>query len=249
MRSLEQQYADLLAMQQFRAEDLEDGVIDGHVAVLSSSPLFAGSALSIFDLHGCRHVYESEYHRRIFSDAEGHYTGVRIHPDDYVQVLKNGVAGMRHVFMNEHRRDDVRNFKLIREYRAMVEGVYKRVTEDIQVLETDCRGNVWLTLSIVNISPDQQPPYDVMAQVLNVATGEAFPPLAELYDRDNILSPRQNEILGLIGCGKLSKEIAAELHISVNTVNTHRQHILDKLGVDNSMEAVRYARMLGLLDA
>ncbi len=47
----------------------------------------------------------------------------------------------------------------------------------------------------------------------------------------------------------LSKEIAAELHISVNTVNTHRQRILEKLGVGNSIEAVRYAHMLGLLEA
>lgn len=249
MKNLEKQYADLLAMQRFRTEELGEAVIERHVAELSSSPLFAGSALSIFDLHGCRHVYESEYHKRLFADTGGCYTGMRIHPDDYVQVMKNGVAAMRHVFMNERIRYKAKDFKLIREYRAMVGGAYKRVTEDMQVLETDSRGNVWLVLSIVNISPDQQPPYNVVSQVVNSASGDAFSPLDEFYDRDRILSPREGQILALIGRGMLSKEIAAELHISVNTVNTHRQRILEKLGVGNSIEAVRYAHMLGLLEA
>ena len=48
--------------------------------------------------------------------------------------------------------------------------------------------------------------------------------------------------------GKLSKEIADKLHISVHTVNTHRQRILKKLKVDNSIEAIKYARILGSFD-
>ena len=61
------------------------------------------------------------------------------------------------------------------------------------------------------------------------------------------MSGREREILRLIGRGKLSKEIADQLAISVHTVNTHRQRILEKLNVDNSMEAVRYASARGLL--
>jgi DNA-binding NarL/FixJ family response regulator len=53
--------------------------------------------------------------------------------------------------------------------------------------------------------------------------------------------------LQLVKDGRLSKEISEELHISVHTVNTHRQRILEKLDVDNSMEAVKYASELGLL--
>ncbi|MDR1880928.1 MAG: LuxR C-terminal-related transcriptional regulator, partial [Tannerellaceae bacterium] len=43
------------------------------------------------------------------------------------------------------------------------------------------------------------------------------------------------------------KEISNQLCISVHTVNTHRQRILEKLDVDNSLEAVKYASALGLL--
>ncbi|WP_235782360.1 response regulator transcription factor [Phocaeicola paurosaccharolyticus] len=45
----------------------------------------------------------------------------------------------------------------------------------------------------------------------------------------------------------LSKEISEQLFISVHTVNTHRQRILEKLDVNNSMEAVKYASALGLI--
>ncbi|MBR4413842.1 MAG: response regulator transcription factor, partial [Prevotella sp.] len=54
-------------------------------------------------------------------------------------------------------------------------------------------------------------------------------------------------ILGLIRQGMLSKEIASTLHISIFTVNKHRQNILEKLSVDNSMEAVQTALAMKLI--
>ena len=61
------------------------------------------------------------------------------------------------------------------------------------------------------------------------------------------LSEREIEILQMVKDGLLSKEISEQLYISTNTVNTHRQRILEKLDADNSMEAVKYASALGLL--
>ena len=72
-----------------------------HVENLSTSSLFTGSAISIFDLCHRSHVYESEYHKALFSDPDGVYEGMRIHPDDYATVMKHGVAGMKHVFMRK----------------------------------------------------------------------------------------------------------------------------------------------------
>jgi len=48
--------------------------------------------------------------------------------------------------------------------------------------------------------------------------------------------------------GLLSKEISNKLSISVHTVNTHRQRFLEKLGANNSMEAVVFASKFGLLE-
>ena len=62
------------------------------------------------------------------------------------------------------------------------------------------------------------------------------------------LSPREKQILSLIKEGYLSKEIAEKLFLSVHTVNTHRQRILEKLNVGTSIEAIRYSSNLGLLE-
>lgn len=53
MEILQKQYAELLAGQQFREEDLDPAVLARHIAALSSSALLAGCAVSIFDLHRC----------------------------------------------------------------------------------------------------------------------------------------------------------------------------------------------------
>lgn len=51
----------------------------------------------------------------------------------------------------------------------------------------------------------------------------------------------------LVARGFASKQIAEQLYISVNTVNNHRQKILEKTRASNTAEAVAYARTLGLV--
>jgi len=50
---------------------------------------------------------------------------------------------------------------------------------------------------------------------------------------------REKEILHLIGEGYSTKQIADKLNISVNTVETHRRHLLEKIQVKNSMELIK----------
>jgi DNA-binding NarL/FixJ family response regulator len=59
------------------------------------------------------------------------------------------------------------------------------------------------------------------------------------------LTVREHEVLGLIAAGLRNAEIAAELSVSLNTVEFHVRHILDKLGVRSRTEAVMRARSLG----
>ena len=62
-----------------------------------------------------------------------------------------------------------------------------------------------------------------------------------------ILSDREIQVLRLIDKGLISKQIADTLSISIHTVSRHRQEILAKLQVRNSIEACRVAKDLGLL--
>ncbi len=57
----------------------------------------------------------------------------------------------------------------------------------------------------------------------------------------NDLTKREYEVLGLVAMGKGNKEIAECLFISIKTVETHKGHILEKLGLRNSAELVKYA--------
>ena len=55
------------------------------------------------------------------------------------------------------------------------------------------------------------------------------------------LSVREMEIMKLLAAGLNSKQIAMQLSISKNTVDTHRRRILDKIGCNNLAELTRYA--------
>jgi len=61
------------------------------------------------------------------------------------------------------------------------------------------------------------------------------------------LSRREIEILKMISDGYLSKQIADKLHISFHTVNTHRQHMLEKTHTTTSSEMVSYACEHGII--
>lgn len=83
--------------------------------------------------------------------------------------------------------------------------------------------------------------------IFDMATG-AHVTFNDFADRrGGILTTREKQVIRLIAEGKLSKEIASELAISINTVNRHRQNIREKLSVNNAMEAVRAVRAMGLV--
>jgi DNA-binding NarL/FixJ family response regulator len=60
------------------------------------------------------------------------------------------------------------------------------------------------------------------------------------------LSHREKEILQLISEGHSTKEIATKINVSVKTVETHRQHIMQKVGVHNVAALTKYAVREGL---
>jgi PAS domain S-box-containing protein len=61
------------------------------------------------------------------------------------------------------------------------------------------------------------------------------------------LTPRQNEVLHLLGDGASTDQIARQLHLSRETVRNHVRHVLRALGAHSRLEAVAVARRQGLL--
>ncbi len=72
-----------------------------------------------------------------------------------------------------------------------------------------------------------------------IRTGSVLP--------DERLTPREREVLQLVAEGKTTKEIAAILHVSVKTADTHRTRLMQKLDIHDIAGLTRYAIRLGLV--
>jgi len=62
------------------------------------------------------------------------------------------------------------------------------------------------------------------------------------------LTEREKEVLGLLAAGKTNKEIAGALGIAENTVKNHLKNILEKLHLENRVQAATFALREGLLN-
>jgi len=98
---------------------------------------------------------------------------------------------------------------------------------------------------------------DLMSAVEAVSQGKAFfsPKISRILAEDyvrtlkqrnavdtyELLTAREREIIQLLAEGKTNKDVATLLNISVYTVETHRNKILQKLGLHNTAELVLYA--------
>jgi len=63
------------------------------------------------------------------------------------------------------------------------------------------------------------------------------------------LSPREMEVLQLIAEGKANKETAEVLHISIKTVEKHRQKVMEKLNIHDTASLTRYAISAGIIES
>ena len=61
-----------------------------------------------------------------------------------------------------------------------------------------------------------------------------------------LLTPREREVMNLVVDGMLNKQVAADLGISMKTVETHRARVMDKMGVQSLAELVRLAIEAGV---
>ena len=62
-----------------------------------------------------------------------------------------------------------------------------------------------------------------------------------------LLTDRERQVLQLIAEGRSNKEVAVVLDVGVSTIDSHRKHILEKLGLHNTADLVRFAVRHGLV--
>ena len=99
---------------------------------------------------------------------------------------------------------------------------------------------------------------DLLRAIRAVAQGDGFlsPEVSgtilqdyqqQAVDPMDLLTAREREVLQLLAEGKVAKEIATALDVSVYTVDAHRGRIMKKLGLHSSTEIVRFAMRRGLI--
>lgn len=111
--------------------------------------------------------------------------------------------------------------------------------ELIQALHAVNSGHKYVSPAIANIVLDQLTDGPASRRARN-----STPP----HDPQGVnpLTVREREVLQLLAEGKASKEIAAQLGVSLATVETHRRQIMDKLGLRSVAELTKYAIREGL---
>lgn len=202
------------------------------------------------------YIWGGKFARLIgLSDSEGYFTEMdssdedeiynHIHPEDLVdkRVLEYEFFKYVDVQPDELKLDYKATSHLRMKDRS---GKYIYVDNSTRIINLSPKGKVWLILCCYNISPVQSPLDGICPRIINSCTGE-INKLQLSEKRAHILTEREKEVLNLIKEGKLSKQIAGELGISVHTVNRHRQNILEKLSVGNSVEAIMAATLMRLL--
>jgi len=157
-----------------------------------------------------------------------------VHPDD-LEVVRR-IDKKVWEFLDTLPEEEKLTYKYIYEMRVLDRGKYVRMIYQMRLLAF--KDDNFLAMGMIDLAPEQSANTSVRFQIKNCLTDEVVPFTIETAT-DVLLTPREREILALAKEGMFSKEISEKLNISIHTVNRHRQNILEKLQVDNIIEAIR----------
>ncbi|RME92295.1 MAG: DNA-binding response regulator [Candidatus Hydrogenedentota bacterium] len=145
-----------------------------------------------------------------------------------IRVLKNRFPGLKIIVLSMHKDKPF---------------VRKVLAEDVDayILKDDIFEEI--IRSIKNVMQGRKA---YSADLLSTIT-EEYNALQDAKVRLDLLTPREKEILIMIGNGMTNKEMAEQLGISVRTVETHRANLMEKMEFQNSQEAIRFAIEMDLV--
>ena len=173
-----------------------------------------------------------------------------VHPDDLEKVL--GLAAYYQTFLDDQPLEKRLSYKASINFRFRnASGEYIKVLEQVVNLAIDDNGKITHALkyftdishmtysdevvfSILNDKDEQHPEF----YTFNLEE-KSVPQINK--KKNTTFSERERELVALVALGKTSKEIAAMLGITANTVNKHRENMMRKTGSKNMNEVVSFA--------
>lgn len=245
---------EMWARQHLLGSDVDYSIWERDKKILHQMSKMSLSCTFVVDVYKCRYAFASsnfvdllgyDSYKIATLEKQGDYLESRIHPNDLSKLKDLQVSLGKFIYsLPAEQRNDFCNIYSFRIRNAMQQ--YVRVVSKHRVLEKDHNGKAWLIVGNMDIAPSQKESDLVDCTVLNLKNGKIFSPALFPTLQVN-LTQREIEVLQLIQKGLLSKEIASRLCITIHTVNIHRQNLLHKLDVQNSIEAINKGLELGLL--
>lgn len=201
--------------------------------------LFGGEIASLLGIA----KHPREYREIASSDEDVIYNS--LHPEDLVE--KRMLEYEYFKFVDALPAEEKLQYKASCRIRIKDrDGVYRVFDNSTTIMRPSPAGKIWLILCCYDLSPSQDNGNMISPCIINCHSGQIIS-LSFSGRKKQILTQREKEILQLIRQGKPSKQIADALGISIHTVNRHRQNILERLSVGNSVEAITAATSMGIL--
>jgi len=204
------------------------------VLIADDHEMFRQGLRVLLEEEGFQFVAEASNGREAVQLCEQHHPEVAIL--DISMPLLNGIFAAREimksnprtkiVLLTQHTEDRM----VLESLRAGVTGYVLKTrasSELVHALRAVCRGEMYLTQSISR------------------TVVQAFLMKDSLPERP--LSHRERQVLQLVAEGKTTKEIASMLGVSVNTAETHRTNLMEKLDIHDTAGLVRYAMRNGVI--
>jgi two-component system, NarL family, response regulator NreC len=145
---------------------------------------------------------------------------------DAAREMRKSAPKTKVILLTQHYEDQY----VLEALRAGVKAyvLKSQATEDlVHAIQAVCRGSVYFSSSISRTLVDAY--------------------LSKSSDSTDPLSGRERQVLQLVGEGKSTKDIAVRLGISAKTAESHRAHLMKKLGIHETASLVRYAIRSGLI--
>lgn len=175
----------------------------------------------------------------------------RMHPEE-METWLTSLQDLMNFTLAEKPREDRKRMTYTWNYRVRDgRGTYKNIIQHTTPMHLDEEGKPVIGLAHYSvISAIEHIPIQATAKILN-AQDEYETVYYQSYNSQKLLAPhishREIDILRLLSFGYNSDEIATKLHISHNTVKTHRKNILEKSDCKNTTELVALCIRQGII--